>query len=66
MSHAVAVALFLHLLAVAVWVGGMVFANFCLRPALTNLVAYAVYWAVVWLLMKRASRRPAITAGRTA
>ncbi|MFP3757793.1 hypothetical protein SB751_28330, partial [Cupriavidus sp. SIMBA_020] len=37
MSHAVAVALFLHLLAVAVWVGGMVFANFCLRPALSDL-----------------------------
>ncbi|WP_133961806.1 DUF4149 domain-containing protein [Burkholderia pseudomallei] len=37
MSHAIAVALFLHLLAVAVWVGGMVFANFCLRPALSDL-----------------------------
>ncbi|HDR8964991.1 hypothetical protein WJ07_15350 [Burkholderia vietnamiensis] len=37
MSHAVAVALFLHLLAVAVWVGGMVFAHFCLRPALSDL-----------------------------
>ncbi|WP_175764095.1 FTR1 family iron permease [Burkholderia ambifaria] len=36
------------------------------HPALTNLVAYAVYWVVVWLLMKRASRRPAVTAGRTA
>lgn len=36
------------------------------HPALTNLVAYAVYWAVVWLLMKRAGRRPAVTAGRTA
>ncbi|MEX3526641.1 MAG: hypothetical protein VB143_04220 [Burkholderia sp.] len=37
MSHAIAVALFLHLLAVAVWVGGMVFAHFCLRPALSDL-----------------------------
>ncbi|MBN3836350.1 FTR1 family protein [Burkholderia sp. Ac-20344] len=36
------------------------------HPALTNLVAYAVYWAVVWLLMKRASRRPVVAAGRTA
>ena len=25
--------LFLHLVAVAVWIGGMVFAHFCLRPA---------------------------------
>ncbi|MBN3790907.1 FTR1 family protein [Burkholderia sp. Ac-20353] len=36
------------------------------HPALMNLVAYAAYWAVVWLLMKRASRRPAAAAGRTA
>ncbi|AOJ38551.1 MULTISPECIES: FTR1 family protein [Burkholderia] len=36
------------------------------HPALTNLVAYAVYWAVVWLLMKRASRRPSVAAGRAA
>ncbi|WP_175832408.1 FTR1 family iron permease [Burkholderia cepacia] len=36
------------------------------HPALTNLVAYAVYWAVVWLLMKRASRHPAVAAGRAA
>ena len=36
------------------------------HPALTNLVAYAVYWAVVWLLMKRASRRQAVPAGRAA
>lgn len=36
------------------------------HPALTNLVAYAVYWTVVWLLMKRASRRPAVAAGRAA
>ena len=37
MSKAIDVALFLHLLGVAVWVGGMVFANFCLRPALSDL-----------------------------
>jgi len=36
------------------------------HPALTNLIAYAVYWAVVWLLMKRASRRPVVPAGRAA
>jgi uncharacterized membrane protein len=37
MGHAIVVALFLHLLAVAVWIGGMVFAQFCLRPALEDL-----------------------------
>jgi uncharacterized membrane protein len=37
MSKAIDVALFLHLLGVAVWVGGMVFAHFCLRPALSDL-----------------------------
>ncbi|KAF1026548.1 MAG: hypothetical protein GAK40_01228 [Burkholderia plantarii] len=37
MSHAIAIALFLHLLAVVVWVGGMVFAHFCLRPALSDV-----------------------------
>jgi uncharacterized membrane protein len=37
MSKAIEVALFLHLLSVAVWVGGMVFAHFCLRPALADL-----------------------------
>ena len=37
MGHAIAVALFLHLLGVAVWVGGMIFAHFCLRPALEDL-----------------------------
>ncbi len=36
------------------------------HPALANLIAYAAYWAVVWLLLKRASRRPAATAGRAA
>ncbi|MEQ5841578.1 hypothetical protein BWP39_10995 [Paraburkholderia acidicola] len=37
MNKAIEVALFLHLLAVAVWIGGMVFAHFCLRPALADL-----------------------------
>jgi len=36
------------------------------HPALANLITYAAYWAVVWLLLKRASRRPAATAGRAA
>ncbi|OJA55810.1 FTR1 family iron permease [Burkholderia ubonensis] len=36
------------------------------HPALMNLIAYAVYWAAVWLLLKRASRRPAAAAGRAA
>ncbi|WP_153102236.1 CopD family protein [Paraburkholderia hayleyella] len=37
MIYAIEAALFLHLLGVAVWVGGMVFAHFCLRPALADL-----------------------------
>jgi len=37
MGHAMEASLFLHLLSVAVWVGGMVFAHFCLRPALADL-----------------------------
>ena len=37
MTKAIEIALFLHLLGVAVWVGGMVFAHFCLRPALGDL-----------------------------
>ena len=37
MTKAIELALFLHLLGVAVWVGGMVFAHFCLRPALADL-----------------------------
>ena len=37
MNKAIEVALFLHLLGVAVWIGGMVFAHFCLRPALADL-----------------------------
>ncbi|NKJ45350.1 FTR1 family iron permease, partial [Burkholderia sp. SG-MS1] len=37
------------------------------HPALMNLLAYAVYWAVVYLLVRRANRKPAQqTAGRTA
>lgn len=37
MSIAIDVALFAHLGAVAVWIGGMVFAHFCLRPALADV-----------------------------
>ena len=37
MNKAIEVALFLHFLAVAVWIGGMVFAHFCLRPAIADL-----------------------------
>lgn len=37
LSIAIDVALFAHLAAVAVWVGGMVFAHFCLRPALADV-----------------------------
>ncbi|MDR5854042.1 CopD family protein [Caballeronia sp. LZ062] len=37
MTKAIEAALFLHLLGVAVWIGGMVFAHFCLRPALGDL-----------------------------
>jgi uncharacterized membrane protein len=37
MGYAMEASLFLHLLSVAVWVGGMVFAHFCLRPALADL-----------------------------
>ena len=37
MSIAIELALFAHLAAVAVWVGGMVFAHFCLRPALADV-----------------------------
>ncbi len=36
------------------------------HPALMNLVAYAAYWLVIYLLLKRATRRPAATAGRAA
>ncbi|GLU35350.1 CopD family protein [Trinickia caryophylli] len=37
MSIAMNVALFLHLAGVVVWVGGMVFAQFCLRPSLADV-----------------------------
>ncbi|MBV8627553.1 MAG: FTR1 family iron permease, partial [Paraburkholderia sp.] len=37
------------------------------HPALMNLVAYAVYWAIVYGLVRRANRRPAQQAsGRAA
>ena len=37
------------------------------HPALMNLIAYAVYWGVVYLLVRRANRRPAQqAAGRAA
>ena len=38
MNKAIEAALFLHLLGVAVWIGGMVFAHFCLRPAAAGLL----------------------------
>jgi uncharacterized membrane protein len=37
MSVTMSVALFVHLIAVVVWVGGMVFAHFCLRPSLADV-----------------------------
>jgi uncharacterized membrane protein len=37
MNKAAEIALFLHLLGVAIWIGGMIFAHFCLRPALEDL-----------------------------
>jgi uncharacterized membrane protein len=37
MNHAFEIALFAHLLGVTVWVGGMVFAHFCLRTSLAEL-----------------------------
>jgi high-affinity iron transporter len=36
------------------------------HPALTNLIAYALYWLVVGWLARRASRMPVATSGRTA
>ncbi|KGE05707.1 FTR1 family iron permease [Burkholderia gladioli] len=36
------------------------------HPALTNLVAYVLYWVVVYALLKLATRRPATAAGRPA
>ena len=37
MNHVVEVALFLHLIAVVVWVGGMFFSHMCLRPAVADI-----------------------------
>jgi uncharacterized membrane protein len=37
MSMTMNVALFVHLIAVVVWIGGMVFAQFCLRPSLGDV-----------------------------
>ncbi|MGI4856039.1 MAG: CopD family protein [Janthinobacterium lividum] len=37
MNHAVDIALFIHVLSLTVWVGGMFFAHFCLRPAMSDL-----------------------------
>ena len=37
LSIAIDVALFAHLAFVAVWVGGMAFAHFCLRPAVADV-----------------------------
>lgn len=37
MNHVIQAALFLHLLSVVVWVGGMFFAHFCLRPAMSDV-----------------------------
>jgi len=37
MNHVVEVALFLHLIAVVIWVGGMFFAHTCLRPAVSEI-----------------------------
>ncbi|WP_207000588.1 FTR1 family iron permease [Trinickia mobilis] len=36
------------------------------HPSLTNLAAYALYWAVVYWLVRRASRSPLPAAGRAA
>jgi high-affinity iron transporter len=36
------------------------------HPALMNVLAYAAYWIVVWLLARRANRRPLAAAGRAA
>lgn len=49
-------------------VGSMVAAltGYRAHPALTNVVAYALYWLVVGWLARRAGRVPAQAAGRTA
>ncbi|MCM2548417.1 FTR1 family iron permease [Burkholderia glumae] len=36
------------------------------HPALTNLVAYLAYWAVVYALLRLTARRPVAVAGRAA
>ncbi|MGN6085086.1 FTR1 family iron permease [Trinickia sp.] len=48
-------------------VGSMVAAltGYRAHPALTNIVAYALYWIVVAWLARRAGRAPAQAAGRT-
>ncbi|MGN6667396.1 MAG: FTR1 family iron permease [Trinickia sp.] len=49
-------------------VGSMVAAltGYRAHPALTNLIAYALYWLIGGWLARRAGRVPAATAGRTA
>ncbi|WP_206951757.1 FTR1 family iron permease [Trinickia acidisoli] len=49
-------------------VGSMVAAltGYRAHPALTNLIAYALYWLVVGWLARRAGRAPAAAAGRPA
>ncbi len=49
-------------------VGSMVAAltGYRAHPALTNLIAYALYWLIVGWLARRAGRAPSATAGRTA
>jgi uncharacterized membrane protein len=37
LTKALEIALFLHVLSVAVWIGGMAFVQFCLRPALSDV-----------------------------
>jgi uncharacterized membrane protein len=37
MTHAFEIALFAHLAGVSIWIGGMVFAHFCLRTSLAEL-----------------------------
>jgi high-affinity iron transporter len=36
------------------------------HPALTNLIAFALYWIIVGWLARRAGRAPAAATGRTA
>jgi len=37
MTMALEIALFIHIVGVVIWIGGMVFAQFCLRPALADV-----------------------------